>query len=499
MKKNSRLFPWINGLVCIILAACTVRNSIQNISWLQYSEKMQIKSLLLVTVLLCISGGLLSLCIRKNAKTFYVYFALVTCCIQLILIHQLVSEVGWDSGAVIAAALHSVSEETSIQYLSVYPNNLFLVFLYQLLFRLFGIQSIIDAYYVAALFNMLCIQITMFFLYRCLDMLFQRVSVWMGMLCYTFLFVLSPWVIIPYSDIVSMPFNCYLFYCFLKMGNTTAQGTPAGKKIFTDAFRIAAVTFIGTCIKPTVLIISIAGFIYLWITDAKKKQKYIYKICMLTSIVIFLLLGGIWNQALKLQTDYPLDANKKMTYSHYLMLGLNNNRGVYTQEDYEISQNQPDVKSRQAANRKEIIARLEEKGVTGYFTHIWDKTCMIHSEGVFFWGGESGMNFLNFDLSRHSLLRNIYYINGTHYFIYKYAAQGIWFFMLLVAGIGVFSVRHNNTTERVMISLIILGIIAFNMLFEARSRYLIPFLPFYTMVFCYGVETISWFLRQKQK
>lgn len=52
-----------------------------------------------------------------------------------------------------------------------------------------------------------------------------------------------------------------------------------------------------------------------------------------------------------------------MTYTHYLMLGLNNNRGVYTKEDCEISQNEKSVKRREEKNWDEIKSDWSRKAL----------------------------------------------------------------------------------------------------------------------------------------
>ena len=88
-------------------------------------------------------------------------------------------------------------------------------------------------------------------------------------------------------------------------------------------------------------------------------------------------------------------------------------------------------------------------------------------------------------------MRSIYYINGTNYDIYKYGVQGTWFILLLVAGSGILSIDQKHSPEQMMIALTIWGIVLFNALFEARSRYLIPFLPIYSVMFCYGVQVIE--------
>lgn len=71
-------------------------------------------------------------------------------------------------------------------------------------------------------------------------------------------------------------------------------------------------------------------------------------------LLVILLLGGIWSVFKDWQTYYDLNQEQRMTYTHYLMLGLNNNRGVYTKEDCEISQNEKSVKRREEKNWEEI-------------------------------------------------------------------------------------------------------------------------------------------------
>lgn len=487
MKKKGNLCSLIYLSLSLFLMACTVTNIICNKSWLQYAEKEQIKSIIGAGLIFCSLLVLTILWYRKNWRFSYVVVAVLVGCIQLFMISQLVSEVGWDCGAVINAAFGSDSIEESNRYLSVYPNNLFLVLFYRVLFQLLHVQSIMGAYHVAAVVNLICIQMAMYYLYCALRLLFYKNETGMGLFFFILVFVFSPWLVIPYSDVVSMPFTIFLCYQYLKLGIKKANKEEVKNKMI---WILAIVTMVGMWIKPTVLIVSISGWFYLGIKSGRKKDSKYGKQLFLF-LVVCLLLQIIWNGVVNIQPWYKLDQSRRMTYTHYLMLGANNNRGVYTQEDYEISQGEQDVPSRQRKNLDLLKSRLKQKGLNGYLQHIWNKSCMIHSEGNFFWGGEGGMNFLNFDLSRHSVMRSIYFINGTNYDIYKYGVQGIWFILLLVAGSGILSIDQKHSPEQMMIALTIWGIVLFNALFEARSRYLIPFLPIYSVMFCYGVQVIE--------
>lgn len=266
------------------------------------------------------------------------------------MIYQLVSEVGWDSGAVIHAALGWDNIEENNHYLSIYPNNLFLVFFYRIIFHLFKVNSILSAYRLTAFFNLFAIQFAMCYLYRSLYCLFHWKVVYLGMLFFVLLFVLSPWIVIPYSDIASMPFNSCLCYQYLHMGAGKETGVYEKK---SRIILLGVVTFIGICIKPTVMIVSIAGWVYLWM-KRKKWELARFLQCCLIFLLVILLLGGIWSVFKDRQTYYDLNQEQRMTYTHYLMLGLNNNRGVYTKEDCEISQNEKNVKRREEKNWEEI-------------------------------------------------------------------------------------------------------------------------------------------------
>lgn len=94
---------------------------------------------------------------------------------------------------------------------------------------------------------------------------------------------------------------------------------------------------------------------------------------------------------------YPLAALQDFTsYSHYLMLGLNDNYGCYTEEDIAITLSAETKKEKQEKNFEVIKERLQNMDISGLAVRRWKKLCCIHSEGNFFPGRRRRHEFSEF-------------------------------------------------------------------------------------------------------
>lgn len=85
----------------------------------------------------------------------------------------------------------------------------------------------------------------------------------------------------------------------------------------------------------------------------------------------------------------------------------------------------------------------------------------------------------------HTFIKSIYYPEGSRHGIYLYVTQGIWVAALLLATGGWNSKMREDCT---LAHLTIIGIILFLLIFEMRSRYLIPFLPIFSAAAVFGLE-----------
>ena len=119
-----------------------------------------------------------------------------------------------------------------------------------------------------------------------------------------------------------------------------------------------------------------------------------------------------------------------------------------------------------------------------YLNFLYNKLNRVYCEGDFFWGKEG--NFASFDyVNGHTFIKSIYYPEGSRHGIYLYVTQGIWVAALLLATGGWNSKMREDCT---LAHLTIIGITLFLLIFEMRSRYLIPFLPIFSAAAVFGLE-----------
>lgn len=80
------------------------------------------------------------------------------------------------------------------------------------------------------------------------------------------------------------------------------------------------------------------------------------------------------------------------------------------------------------------------------------------------------------------MLKEIYYPEGDKYSLYTYISQSIWLMILGGCFIeGILSLKRPSK-ERCVVFLSIIGITLFNLLFEARARYLLLYVPFFILL-----------------
>ena len=182
-------------------------------------------------------------------------------------------------------------------------------------------------------------------------------------------------------------------------------------------------------------------------------------------------------------------------YNHYLMMGLNeSSTGSYASDDVGmIGQYQFDKKARIKAEREIIGERLKEKGFWGTIYFYLKKLTMTFNEATFGWNCEVWV----YDYYPHSLsapyastkltqfLRSVYW-QGEHSGAYNTICQIAWIFAILgLPGVVLYK-RNEETT--LFLCVCFCGILFYQMLFEARARYLFAFLPFLLFIAACGLQ-----------
>jgi hypothetical protein len=500
-EKNCReihiekcIAPIYGCMMAVIIAICIFMSKIN------FGRNGFCKNYLPGLVLLMLGGificGVVSVCMKfsvRKIQTKYIF----PCIVLLIFIGQVYGVwnyyfyTDWDVQTIINLSDVVAHDEPIAEwlenYFSTYPNNLLLVFLFSKIIQLVHCLGFHEHEYFSLLFVQCLLNTgTGLLLYKVLDQLFQKKYLPMvGYVIYFFLIGLSPWVSIPYSDSVCLIFPVLMIYIYMNR--------KKGKGLFSSWLIIAIISVIGYKIKPQVLIVFIAMIMINAIEALKLKNKREILKGVL-AILIGIICAGFISQMACSSMNIDIDENKTFNMQHFFMMGMNTEKmGVYAQEDVAFSASFDTVEERNAADMDLAIERIQDMGMIGVSKQLIRKTLTNYYNGTFCWGGE-GNFFVTVFEDRSSafseFVRGLYYSRdyadvGKYYTVWSNFEQMMW---LTTLAIGIFSAFAAKNSNKDVIMLSIIGLTVFELLFEARARYLYTFVPLYIVLGVYGIE-----------
>ena len=453
----------ITVVFSVYIAGTLLLNVILNNSFNQYFKPnlLSISSILPFGTAVLLFAAVTLICSfegkRKGVseRGFYLLLALVfsfVFIIQLFFSYNFYFYTGWDAGIVTGTAYNMAARnvfEFPASYYEIYPNNLFITYFLVVLYRI-GFKVIPSHPYALVLVtNNLAVCAGIFLAVTCIYKITNKKAVtlaaaFMGILLGAF----SPWIVIPYTDTYSMLFAALAIFSALFL-----------KGVYKYLF-FSFSCFIGYLFKPTVFIILIAAVI-LGIVNLLSGQKIEYKKAAAMLCCVAIAAASAFSVKHILVTRKKLPAEKSMTITHYLMMGLNSEtEGVYSSDDVKYSRNIGDKKARQEANIKIIRERLEKMGFNGF---------------------------------AKTALRNFYFNKPE---AFRFLAQAIWFFTLLCI---CFSAFRKGSAYSGIISLVALSLFGesiFLLLFECRARYLFLYLPLFLILAAVGLAASTDFCKK---
>ena len=399
--------------------------------------------------------------------------------LQIVLAKQIYFISDWDIGVVESKALEIA--KTGIQplfsgYLQMYPNNILLTLLLSGVMKA-SIAMRIDPYFGCIVFNILLIDLAGYFSIRCIHQLTKSLAAMLGgFLLFATLVGLSAWMVIPYSDTVSMFAPILAFSLFLDTQNE--------KRLFRKWIGIVCVSIFGALIKPTCIIVLIAIYLLHLVSGLRTKRPHAVKYTLLPFgillSILILLVGGY--QAAARVTGKSLNPDSSLPYTHFLMMGLNPvTYGTFAPVDAEVTLTAKTREERQQKNWNLIGIRLRNYGFVGYLDFLSNKHLVNFNDGTFAWGREGVFyaQVLPASSGFSTALREFYYSTGSKHSHYANIMQSLWVFVLVsLLGLPLFH-RKADLLQTTCIMLTILGITLFLSLFESRARYLLCNIPFF--------------------
>ena len=243
--------------------------------------------------------------------------------------------------------------------------------------------------------------------------------------------------------------------------------------------------------KPQAFIIGIAlCAVYFLCGECRMVEKVKKLACYVLIFLIVLKACDLQTNMLHLE----IDQEKSFGVAHYLMLGMNpDTRGIWSADDYNLSTSYTNAKERNAANIEKIRQRLSDYGVKGYLELLRDKTLITYGDGTFAWGAEGSFwnqIFTEPNTKIAPLARSFYYPVGENLQVWKDYSQLVWTGILFFSLFSVLALRSTNRSEIAGLQLAMIGLFLFEMLFEARARYLYTCVPIYIILSVIGMKSL---------
>lgn len=485
------VFTWILTVLCLgkyVNYACKVEWKIGNI------------------VLLIIGIGCIYLLkkILKNIKiplinfnhhilVFGVAIIFFTC--QLYIFYCIFFETGWDSGGFVIPAARTLLAKGDVSnlneiYFKTYPNNVLLVHIYYLILKINEKIGIFKGTY-----QLMAIVVCNCFIssFSCILVYFigekkvSRKIAWMMYIWMLIVIGLSPWNVICYSDALVLFFPICIIYIYMN----------EKINVYIKYSSILILGYIGYCIKPQALIVVIAiGGTEIIRYMREGVDKNVWKTVgtiVITIIVICMIPSGL--QKLYKKEGFVREKNREFGITHFVMMGMNEKSGgIWSGEDVEISDGCKTSRERTQTNVKVVKKRLKEYGWNGYLKFLSKKMLTNYNDGTFAWGREGSFYYVvpdNVKTKFSDRLKEIYYNDGTYYKYFSTMEQFLWVLML---GAGWYTsikeyIRNRSKNYGVMVmELSIIGITLFELLFEARARYIYLYVPIFAIFVLMGMR-----------
>lgn len=396
----------------------------------------------------------------------------------------------WDPELIYKATINlSTGKDVYIgvyNYFERYPNNLGLVAVLLPWFKIWGWLNI-PYETLTLLLNVILMNISFWLLYLSARRICGEIGSKIALIFGVAFITLSPWVTTFYSDSVGMVFPIAVFYLYLRFLDSKTKNNK-----WFIVILVSILLGIGVLIKPTVLIIAIAIAIAVAVKNTGYcKWESMKKSILYLLVAIFITLTSLFGISIIMAKTMGIRINS-IPVSHYILIGLKISYfegssgvcyyGCYNESDDIKASTFESTDEYRSYTYKTIKERIWAYGPIGYIDYLTNKGAWVLGDGTFFAYGEgSSANATmksNFFGSR--FIKNILHTKGDYYSIFLVLIQSVWFSVLFLL---LFTIYRRRKTSHIMliIYLSLFGILLFNLIFEARSRYLYLYIPLFIL------------------
>ena len=322
----------------------------------------------------------------------------------------------------------------------------------------------------------------------------NKITVYLSVVMYIACIGLTPWKTIPYTDVYSIAFPAlsicfYVYYRYC--------GNKIGKAVYLILAFLSC--GLGGLIKPTVYIALIAIIVVEAGRVIFDKGRRPWKWLLAEMILLLAVVCGARYAEQQMVQQMGLTQNRDIaaTWHHFFYMGLNeettggdnsNDHGMFGEFQF-----QP-IEVRNQAELERAFGRIRERGVFGSLYFWLKKMVMTFNDGTFGWQLEGYYKSAFAPIAKYgkmtNLLRFIFWANNKYCGQYNTFCQFVWIAVLsCLPGVCLGGRDKEGMNSLFLIHFV--GVFLYILLFEARARYLLCFVPVLIAQAALGLDRYS--------
>lgn len=439
---------------------------------------------------------------RRNEKALQIRTLL---CMQILLLltqiflaKQLFFYGGQDLGNVyMAAKITAAGGQDAFftqGYFQMCPNNLALYAIFLVACKIEAVTGI-NAYGILVGSSIVCANLAVLLIQMCLQEM--KIDGHIRLVTYVISIILiglSPWIVVPYTDMLSMMIPVLTFYLYLRL-------CVYKKHQRTIYFLLLFIPLLFSRLKILNIIILLAMCIVEIVFGIRKRSKQAYVQGLVLTCIAILLVSSIVIGARK-ELHYQADKDKALSVEWFLLLGSNKESyGQWNKADYILAVETPQSKTdRIQTVEKTITNRIKEYGFMGSAEHIKNKIHIFFNDATFGFGISGGFvgHMSPAKDQIQDAFRQFFFPAendniacsmkgyGKYHLAYMILCQVTWI-MVIMGMIKLIWERVTVKEEKGMVlEVTFIGIFLFCMLFEVSPRLLLSYLPIFILMAALG-------------
>lgn len=362
-------------------------------------------------------------------------------------------------------------------YFRKYSNNNPLIILLYFIYKIACSLGITDLIQVGRLFNASSITGSLVLFYFAIQKLSKRETTGAKFVLLNLLFVpmifMTSWV---YTATICLPFIGGIMLCGANLIKNQSK-----KSIIINSAIIGVLSIVGYNIRPVVLILSIAGFVCLFLWTVRDKKRFVKSAIMVVICAVFALGSFVTTKALN--NHYYTGSNGNFPLTHWVAMGLSEN-GMYDPQLVQENMRLSNTDEMKANVNKHIKERLSNYNAGSFISHLYIKNGNIWAIGSLEYQLRLAGSEKYTPLSK--------WLYGSKSDFMSLYTQMLWLSLHILTLIYIIRFIFNKESKYGLLQILtLLGSYGFYMIWEVKSAYAVPFVPFIIGMATLGGESIE--------